>query len=189
MKKLMKTSEEYIFRTQRMDCVKVSFSNEECKHILTHTIIRSNPSVAIIVKKQGKIALIKQFRSTTGEIYVEIPAGIINDGETEEEAAIRETHEETGLLVKGVYSLVKGPSLLDPSKSDENYGVAVAEAYDQKSQCLDEAEQIDNEIIWMDIEEVFTRIKRQMFNGEPFMDKLFMSGHSLYVLMAYMISK
>ena len=189
MKKLMKTGEEHIFKTKRMDCVKVSFSNEEGEHILTHTIIRSNPSVAVIVKKQDKIALIRQFRSTTEQIYIEIPAGGIDDGETEEEAAIREVCEETGLLVKDVYSLVKGPSLLDPSKSNENYGVAVAEAYDRESQCLDEAEQIDNEIIWMDIEEVFTRVKKQMFNGEPFMDKLFMSCHSLYALMSYMISK
>ena len=189
MKKLTKTNEERVFKTPRMEGVKVSYADEQGNHVLTHTIIKSNPSVAIVVRKDGQIALIQQFRSTTGQNYVEIPAGVINDGESEEAAAIRETREETGLLVKNVYSLVKGPSLLDPSKSDENYGVAVAEVYGQKGQILDEMEQIESEILWMYEKEVFTRVKAQMFKGEPFMDNLFMSGHSLYALMAYMMSK
>ena len=189
MKKLTKTNEERVFKTPRMEGVKVSYADEQGNHVLTHTIIRSNPSVAVVVRKNDQIALIQQFRSTTGQNYVEIPAGIINDGETEEAAAIRETREETGLLVKDAYSLVKGPSLLDPSKSDENYGVAVAEVYGQEAQMLDEMEQIDSKILWMDEKDVFARLKAQMFNGEPFMDGLFMSGHSLYALMAYMMSK
>lgn len=189
MKELTKTNEERVFKTPRMEGVKVCYSDTDGNPVLTHTIIRSNPSVAIIVRKGGKIALIRQFRSTTGQNYIEIPAGIINDGESEKEAAIRETREETGLLVKDVKILVKGPSLLDPSKSDENYGVAVAEVFGQKSQILDEMEQIDSNIIWMDEKEVFLRLKAQMFNGEKFMDNLFMSGHSLYAIMAYMMSK
>lgn len=189
MKKLTKTNEERVFKTPRMEGVKVSYADAQGNHVLTHTIIKSNPSVAIVVRKNGQIALIQQFRSTTGQNYIEIPAGVINDGESEEVAAIRETREETGLLVNGVYSLVKGPSLLDPSKSDENYGVAVAEVYGQKSQVLDEMEQIDSDIIWMDEKDVFARVKAQMFKGEPFINDLFMSGHSLYALMAYMMSK
>lgn len=189
MKKLVKTNEERVFKTPRMEGVKVSYADDQGNHVLTHTIIKSNPSVAIVVRKNGQIALIQQFRSTTGQNYIEIPAGVINDGESEEAAAIRETREETGLLVKDAYSLVKGPSLLDPSKSDENYGVAVAEVYGQKAQCLDEMEQIDSEILWMDEKEVFARVRAQMFKGEPFMDDLFMSGHSMYALMAYMMSK
>ncbi len=189
MKKLTLTQEERVFKNPRMEAVKVSYADEMGRHVLTHTIIRSNPSVAIIVRKNGKIALIKQFRSTTGKNYIEIPAGVINDGESEVEAAVRETREETGLLVKDAYSLVKGPSLLDPSKSDENYGVAVASVYGQKTQCLDELEQIDSKIIWIPEKEVFSRLKKQMFFGKPFFGELFMSGHSLYALMAYLLSK
>lgn len=187
MKKLVMTNEESILRTRRLEAVKVSYDDEQGNHVLTHTIIRSRPSVAIVVRKDGKIALIRQFRSTTGQYYFEIPAGVLDDGETELEAAVRETREETGLLVRDARVLVKGPSLLDPSKSDENYGVAVADVYGKKGQALDADEQIDSDIIWMDEEEVFTRLKMQMFQGMPFFDNLFMSGHSLYALMAYMI--
>ena len=189
MKKLTKSNEERVFKTPRMEGVKVTYNDELGNHVLTHTIIKSLPSVAIIVRKENKIAFIRQFRSTTGKHYLEIPAGLLNDGETEVEAAIRETREETGLLVKDAHVLVKGPSLLDVSKSDENYGVAIAEVYGQKGQCLDEQEQIDSEILWMDESMVFERIRAQMFNGEKFYEDLFMSGHSLYALLAYMMSK
>ncbi len=189
MRRLTNTKEERVFKTPRMEGVKVTYSDDKGKPVLTHTIIKSNPSVAIIVRKEGKIALIRQFRSTTGQYYIEIPAGIINDGETEIEAAIRETREETGLLVKDAQILVKGPSLLDPSKSNENYGVAVADVYGKKGQCLDTEEQIDSEILWMDESDVFERVRAQMFLGEKFSEDLFLSGHSLYALMAYMMSK
>ena len=147
MKKLIKTNEEKVFKTIRMEGVKESYSDEEENHVLTHTIIKSNPSIAIIVKKEGKIALIKQFRSSTGETYIGIPAGIINDGENEIDAAIRETQEETGYVINNVSVLVKGPSLLDPSKSNENYGVAVGDVCGQCERMLDETEEIDSEII------------------------------------------
>lgn len=189
MKKLTKYDEERVFKTPRMEGVKVSYNDDLGNHVLTHTIIKSKPSVAVVVRKDGKIALIRQFRSTTGEYYIEIPAGLIEENETEPEAAMREVREETGLLVRGGYVLVKGPSLLDPSKSDENYGVAVMDAYGQKGRCLDEMEQIDSEIIWMDEDEVFSKVKAQLFEGKPFYDELFMSGHSMYALMAYMMSK
>lgn len=185
----MTKNEERVFKTPRMEGVKVTYNDDSGNNVLTHTIIRSKPSVAIIVRNEGKIALIRQFRSTTAKYYFEIPAGIMENGETEIDAAIREVREETGLLIKNVKILVKGPSLLDPSKSDENYGVAVADGYGKKGQCLDEAEQIDSEILWMEETEVFERVKAQLFNGEKFSEDLFMSGHSLYAIMAYMMSK
>ena len=43
----------------------------------------------------------EQYRHGTGKIALEFPAGIINKGETPEEAAIRELQEECGYGVKG----------------------------------------------------------------------------------------
>lgn len=190
MKKLTKKYEEPVFKTPRMEGVKVSYGDEMGNHVLCHTIIKSKPSVAVVVRNdENKIAFIRKFRSTTGKYYIEIPAGIIEDNENEAEAAMREVREETGFLVRGGWILVKGPSLLDISKSNENYGVALMDVYGQKQRCPNQMEQIDSEIIWMDEAEVFSKLKAQMFEGKPFYDELFMSGHSLYALMAYMMSK
>jgi len=42
--------------------------------------------------------LVKQFRPPISQVVVEIPAGLIDDGETVEQAAIRELKEETGYV-------------------------------------------------------------------------------------------
>lgn len=182
-----KVSQEQILKTPRMEGLKVTYVDEQGNIVLTHTVIHSKPSVAVIVRHEGKIAFIKQFRSTTGEFYIELPAGLIEEGETEEMAAIRETEEETGVVVGNVKVLVKGPSLLDPSKSDENYGVIVADMIGNKKRHLDEMEKIDDQIIWLEEDFVFKKLCEQLFEGKAFYEDLFLSGHSLYALMAYKI--
>ena len=46
--------------------------------------------------KDGKWVLTEQYRHGTGGLEVEFPAGIINTGESPEEAALRELQEECG---------------------------------------------------------------------------------------------
>ena len=46
--------------------------------------------------KEGKWVMTEQYRHGTGKIALEFPAGIIDKGETPEEAAIRELQEECG---------------------------------------------------------------------------------------------
>ncbi len=182
------TNESLICETPRMKVCRVDYENSEGKLVMSHMIVRSRPSVAVIVRNEGgKIALIRQFRSTTGQYYYEIPAGVLEEGETEEQAARRETQEETGLLIRNINVFVKGPSLLDPSKGDENFGVAMADVYGMGSQALDESEQIDAKIFWVPENTVLSSVREQILMGEKFFGELFMSGHSLYALMAYML--
>lgn len=186
MKEWTLKKEERVFKTPRMEGVKATYVAEDGESF-THTIIKSQPSVAVIVRsEEGKIAFIKQFRSTTGKPYIEIPAGLLNfDEESILDAAKREVREETGFLIKDIEILVNGPSLLDPSKSNEDFGVAIATAGSQKSRCLDEVEHIDEEIIWIDEDEVFSRLQNQMAIGEPFFEGLYLSGHTMYALLSY----
>lgn len=182
-----KVSQEKIFKTPRMEGQKVQYADENGCVVLTHTIIHSKPSVAVIIRNEGKIAFIRQFRSTTGKYYIELPAGLLEEGETEKMAATRESEEEAGLVIGNVEVLVKGPSLLDPSKSDENYGVVVADMISNKKRHLDEMEIISNHIIWLEEDFVFKKLCEQLFEGKAFYEDLFLSGHSLYALMAYKI--
>lgn len=55
-------------------------------------------AVAIIIQ-QGKILLIKRFRADRGEYFV-FPGGGVEEGETPEQALIREAKEETSLDVE-----------------------------------------------------------------------------------------
>lgn len=44
----------------------------------------------------GRVVLIKQFRFGSQEVSLELPGGVVDDGETPEEAVRRELEEETG---------------------------------------------------------------------------------------------
>ncbi|KAI1379969.1 MutT/nudix family protein [Hypoxylon crocopeplum] len=57
--------------------------------------------VAILEKPTGpEIILQKQYRAPIDKVTIEVPAGLIDEGETAEEAAIRELKEETGYVAK-----------------------------------------------------------------------------------------
>jgi ADP-ribose pyrophosphatase len=57
--------------------------------------------VAIVQSATGpQIVLQKQYRPPADRVCIEIPAGLIDEGETAEMAAIRELKEETGYVGK-----------------------------------------------------------------------------------------
>ncbi|MFF7413235.1 NUDIX hydrolase [Streptomyces platensis] len=64
---------------------------------------RPGISAAIVVHK-GRVLMVRR-RVKEGQLSWQFPAGEIEPGESAEEAAIRETNEETGLTVSVVKSL------------------------------------------------------------------------------------
>lgn len=58
-------------------------------------------------KDKKKIVLIREFRVTAGKYVFALPAGLIDPGETIEEAAIREFKEETGMTFEPIYTAVE----------------------------------------------------------------------------------
>ncbi|OTB08307.1 hypothetical protein M426DRAFT_316933 [Hypoxylon sp. CI-4A] len=63
------------------------------------TAVDAVQMAAVIQKPTGpEILLEKQFRAPAGKLVVEFPAGLVDEGETAEQAALRELKEETGYI-------------------------------------------------------------------------------------------
>lgn len=67
---------------------------------MSDTETKPGISAAIIV--QGDRVLMVRRRVKEGELMWQFPAGAIEAGESAEDAAVRETEEETGLTVKAI---------------------------------------------------------------------------------------
>lgn len=97
---------------------------------------RSNGIVIYSVWKEDpdKIVLIRQYRYPLDRWIYELPAGLIDEGEIAEEAAIREMKEETGLLFEpytGGDAAFRRPVYLGAGMTDETstsvFGYAVGD--------------------------------------------------------------
>ncbi|CAJ0568303.1 unnamed protein product, partial [Mesorhabditis spiculigera] len=77
--------------------------------------------IAVLYKDNKKyFVLVKQYRIPMGGWCLEFPAGLIDEGETVEEAALRELTEETGYTATKVLNRSSGIQGLDPGLSDDS---------------------------------------------------------------------
>ena len=59
------------------------------------TVIRGNAAAIVAADSEGKLIFVRQYRHAVGKEVLEIPAGMIDEGEDPEVCAIRELEEET----------------------------------------------------------------------------------------------
>ena len=72
-----------------------------------------------------EMLLVEQFRPPMNAVTVELPAGLIDPGESPETAALRELKEETGYV--GVNAYTSGKLALSPGLTDESVQLCVVE--------------------------------------------------------------
>ena len=85
---------------------------------VTVDLIRHPPSAVILpVPEPGHVILIRQYRYAVNRWLWELPAGSVDEGETPEQAAARECHEEIGQLPETVVRL--GSMFPTPGYCDE----------------------------------------------------------------------
>lgn len=71
--------------------------------ILWRKSLKGLPAVIVMpITKEGFVTLNCNFRHATRSWEIELPRGLIEPGETPEEAAIREAHEETGKVINSL---------------------------------------------------------------------------------------
>ena len=124
-------------------------------------IVRHRDAVAILVlDEQGRMLCVRQPRRAVGRKTLEAPAGLIDDGETPEQAARRELQEEAGLdaemqLLTRFYA--------SPGFCDEEIYLFRASGTRESRLPQDDDEEI--EVLWLPPTEVLAGMKDGTLTG------------------------
>jgi len=121
---------------------------------------------AVCKDAPDKIVMIKQYRYPLGRKIMELPAGLIDRGETMEEAAIRELKEETGMTLE-VYSggnpLFRQPFFSAQGLTDECCGTVFGYATGNLSRELCENTE-DIEAMVVSKSEIMELLEKEQFS-------------------------
>ena len=86
--------------------------------VRVYDLVQHNPSITVIpVTNEGQILFVRQYRMGAEETLLELPAGVLDEGEDPMEGARRELREETGMDA-GELKLL-GKAYLAPGYSSE----------------------------------------------------------------------
>lgn len=123
-------------------------------------VVRHSGGAAALFVKEGKIALVRQFRYAYGKEMYEIPAGKLNPQEDPRTAAMRELEEETGYRADGCQHLLDiYPS---PGYTDEIISIYFVKSARFVGQHLDDGEFLNCSFV--DIQEVSDMMEKGQIN-------------------------
>jgi len=162
-----------LFNIRKLDCL---HNKKKIQHdffvIDTYSWIN-----VIALTPDGKFILVKQHRLGTDEISIETPGGVIDDGESPEDCAVRELREETGFAGKSVHllkSLWVNPAIM----SNRINFYLIEDCVLSSTQDLDEAEDI--EVITVTADEL-----SEMIGSGSFTHSIAVTGIGLYFLSSH----
>jgi 8-oxo-dGTP diphosphatase len=103
---------------------------------------------AAIITSEGRVLMVRR-RVKEGELSWQFPAGAIEAGEAADEAAVRETSEETGLTVKAIRQI---GYLESHPKSGREMFYTACEVVDGEAHVAD-ADELDA-VAWVTLDEI-----------------------------------
>jgi ADP-ribose pyrophosphatase len=104
-------------------------------------IVEHGRAVAIVAVADGHVTLVRQERVAAGGKVLELPAGILEDGESPLESARRELREETGL--HGGEWVEAAAFYSSPGFTDEKIHLFVATGLEQGAASPDDGEELE----------------------------------------------
>ena len=114
---------------------------------VTVDVVRHSRSVVLVpVPAPGKVILVRQYRYAVNAFLWELPAGSVDEGESPEEAARRECHEEIGLVPSTIVRL--SAMYPTPGYCDEEmvfFRLSGLDKTDEKAE-VDEDEDIESKV-------------------------------------------
>lgn len=156
--KTLKTKEIFNGRIVklRVDDVELPDGSLSKREIITH-----QGAVAVLAVKDQQMIFVKQYRIAVEKVLTEIPAGILESGESPEAAAVRECQEEIGYKPLDLFKL--GEFYPTPGYCSEKITLFCATEfiYDPKEADADE---------FLSVVKIPVRTARALFLNGFFMD-------------------
>ena len=116
--------------------------------------IKHSGGAAVLLVKDGKVLLVRQYRYAYGKVLYEIPAGKLNAGEDAAVAAARELEEETGYRAELSHALDIFPT---PGYTNEVIRIYFADKFEYKGSNPDDGKFLECEFI--ELEKVLQMIE------------------------------
>ena len=148
-------SEESLFKGPRFEIIRKIYQREDGIKYLRDIVNPGNAVMILAVDSYKNVTFIKQFREAANRTNLELPAGMIDEGELPEEAARRELEEETGIRANKL-TLLKEVFTSSGYSSEKIY-IFLAEDLEEGIRQLDDTEEI-NEIVRLSIDDAMEHV-------------------------------
>ncbi len=121
-------------RAKGIDELQISTGKNKADAVIIYAVLKDDPS---------KVVLVRQYRYSVNTWVYEMPAGLVDEGETYRQAAVRELHEETGLIFEPIDAdeMYEAPRYTTVGMTDEScatvFGYAsgsISDKYLEKSE-------------------------------------------------------
>lgn len=127
--------------------------------VLDDYLVSVRPEIAVVVPltPAGEVVLVRQWKQGVRAFMLEIPGGLVDEGEEPEAAARRELREETGYAASGPLEPL-GVWELDPTKSSNRAHAFLAREVTRVAEPLrDPQEEI--EVVLLPLEETLAAVR------------------------------
>jgi ADP-ribose pyrophosphatase len=157
---MMELTEEIIGKERKFDGVVIDVEHWQVrlpdgKTSLREIALHKGAAAVIPVDGEGRVAMVRQFRTPVGRVMLEIPAGKLDYvGEDPLDCAKRELREETGLAAGKWRKLVALRTT--PGFCNETIHLYMAQQLSQGERELDEDEFLNVE--WMPLESIAEKV-------------------------------
>jgi len=98
-------SSKTIFEGRAVKLIQSTVEKSKGEVVVREIVQHRDAIAAVVPDGRGNVLMVRQFRVPTGKDLLEIPAGVMEDGESPDECVKRELQEEIGCLPRRIARL------------------------------------------------------------------------------------